>query len=147
MTIKEVCRDQKLVKGGADGDTGYHDLNLRSNSTIMPARALSFRVLGFLSAAHLLITGHGPVPLSPALLLFVIGGWDALFDLDLIDLVLPLKASVLRQWPQTYDETIDLSLRGATTSMLIQYLGLTVCDCHRVIDPNGMRADIVYLAC
>lgn len=128
--IKEVCRDQKLVKGGADEDTGYHDLNLRSNSVVMPARSLSFRVLGFLAATHLFITGHGPMPLSPALLLFVIGGWDALFDLELIDLVLPLKAAVLRKWPQVYDENLDLSLHGVVASMLMQYLGFTVCYCH-----------------
>lgn len=57
----------------------------------MPERALSFRVLGYLSAAHFLITGHGPATLSPALFLFVIMGWDASFDLELTDLVLPLK--------------------------------------------------------
>lgn len=96
--MKEVCRDQKLVKGGADGDTGYHDLNLRTNS-IIPARSISFQVLGFLAATHLFITGHGPAPLSPAILLFVIGGWEALFNLELIDLVLPSKATMLRRWP------------------------------------------------
>ncbi|KAG1790760.1 uncharacterized protein HD556DRAFT_1310310 [Suillus plorans] len=84
-SMKEVCHDQKLLKGGADGDTGYYNLNLCTNS-IIPAQLISFQVLGFFAATHLFITGHSPVPLSPAILLFVIGSWEALFDLKLIDL-------------------------------------------------------------
>lgn len=95
--LTDMCEDAKLCRRHNDR-TGYVDLN--TNSIVCtPNRQADNEAFGFLAAAHLFITGHGPHPLSPAVIIFCIAGYDGLFDLELIGLLLPDYVSMLRKWP------------------------------------------------
>lgn len=122
--LTDMCEDAKLCRRHNDR-TGYVDLN--TNSIVCtPNRQADNEAFGFLAAAHLFLTGHGPHPLSPAVIIFCIAGYDGLFDLELIGLLLPDYVSVLRKWPLAVPAATELFVGSDITTLGIEHLDSSV---------------------
>ncbi|KAG0691601.1 hypothetical protein DFH29DRAFT_1010674 [Suillus ampliporus] len=118
--LTDMCEDAKLCRR-QDGRTGYLDLN--TNSIICtPHRQADNEAFGFLAAAHLFLTGHGPHPLSPAVIIFCIAGYDGLFDLELMGLLLPDYVGVLKKWPLIVPATTEIFIKSDITTLGINHL-------------------------
>ncbi|KIK43231.1 hypothetical protein CY34DRAFT_11890 [Suillus luteus UH-Slu-Lm8-n1] len=118
--LTDMCEDAKLCRRHNDR-TGYVDLNT-NGIVCTPNRQADNEAFGFLAAVHLFLTGHGPHPLSPAVIIFCIAGYDGLFDLELISLLLPDYVGVLRKWPLAVPAATELFVGSDITTLGIEHL-------------------------
>jgi hypothetical protein len=123
---EQICENPKYCRGPIDGDC-YQNLNLRS-SLFGVSRQQSMRMLGSAAALHLYITKWGPHPINPLMLIFAVAGWESAVDLDVVEMVLPAKAALLRNWPRTLSSEVDLKIGSVVANLVFDLLdGIMVC--------------------
>ena len=90
MTLSEVfgiLTSRPTVFCGAIDKSGYHLLNLQMTRVLDTLAA--FCIVDRLAAYIVWITGCTPQELSSVFLLYVLGGKTAVYDLDILDQILP----------------------------------------------------------
>lgn len=123
---EQICENPKYCRGPIDGDC-YQNLNLRS-SLFGVSRQQSMHMLGAAAALHLYITKWGPHPINPLMLIFAVAGWERAADLDVVKMVLPAKAALLRDWPRTLSSEVDLKIGSVVANLVFDLLdGIMVC--------------------
>lgn len=118
-----LTRLPQIFRGAVDASE-YYLLNLRP--TGVPDTLAMFRVVGRLAAYITWITGWGPYQLSPVFFLYALGGESAVFDLELLDELLPAQAAILRSWPAERGPAVNVSVGSHLSMIAIEYLDVAV---------------------
>ncbi|KAG2103745.1 uncharacterized protein F5147DRAFT_775871 [Suillus discolor] len=136
--LTDMCEDAKLCRR-RDGHAGYFNLNTTS-VVCTPHHQADNEAFGFLAAAHLFLTGHGPHPLSPAIIIFCIAGYDGLFDLELIGQVLPDSMGLLKKWALTVPATTEIFIGSDITTLGIDHLDASPSEILEAVSNDRWRS-------
>jgi hypothetical protein len=83
-------------------------------------------MVGAMAAYVTWTTGWAPKELSPIFFIYVISGKAAVYDVDLIDQLLPTQAAIIQSWPEERSPFTDISLTSPLAALAVEYLDIGV---------------------
>lgn len=135
MLARAIRKSTDDLSTWAQTTDGFKSLSILPFGALDLKVACKLKTHGLLCALHIFALGQAPIPCSPFLILYILGGFDLLLDHTFIQSLAPEAAHALSAIPANHP--LDLSPGGRFASLLVTYLNIQVCSNIMLINLAG----------